>query len=539
MTISSQANPIEVGEEMVAGFARKGLGQVKPSKDMADHSGPHVRLVIRGVTIIDGTGAPPWGPADIVIEKNRITEIVAVGVPKLSISGSRRPAKGTTEIDGQGKFVTPGFVDSHAHIGTPFHAENGEMLPADYIYKLWLAHGVTSVREAGCMNGLKWTIQQQKEADANAISAPNLYPYVYFPAVNDYLKTIYTPEEGREWLRKVRDKGACGVKFFGSPPAIMEAALDECKKLGLKTCCHHAQLSVGRMNALRTAQWGLTSTEHSYGLPEALFDGQTLQAIDDDYNYNDEYIRFATAGRTFLQAAKPGSQKWADVLNAFLEVGHTFVPTMNVYDSNRDVMRARTADWHQQYTDSTTWSYFQPQRGGHGAYFYRWSLKNELEWKESFRIWMQFLNEYKNRGGRVCPGSDSGFMFQIYGFGYIRELELLQEAGFSPQEVLRAATLHGAELLGIDGKTGTIEVGKEADLLVHNQNPLSDFKLLYGTGALRLNDETNQAERKRCLEHVIKGGVIYDSERLLSDVREMVGKTKLNTLPYGHANGDT
>lgn len=522
---TSPATSIEVGEEMVAGFAKKGLGQVKPATSNERGNGPYSRLVLRGITVIDGTGAPPWGPADIVIENGLITEIAAVGVPGLPIDPARRPAKGVREIDCHGKFATPGFIDCHAHVGTPFHAESGEMLSADYVYKLWLAHGVTSVREAGCMNGLAWTCEQQRASADHTIGAPNLYPYVYFPAVNDYLKVIYSPEQGREWLRQVREKGACGVKFFGSPPAIMEAALDECQNLGLKTCCHHAQLSVGRMNALKTAKWGLTSTEHSYGLPEALMEGSTLQFIDDDYNYNDEYIRFAAAGRTFLQATKPGSQKWNEVLEAFLEVGHTFVPTMNVYDSNRDVMRARRADWHQEYTDSTSWNYFQPQRGGHGAYFFRWSTKNELEWKESFRIWMQFLNEYKNRGGRVCPGSDSGFMFQVYGFGYVRELELLQEAGFTPQEVLRAATLQGAELLGIEHKTGTLEVGKEADILIHNQNPLSDFKLLYGTGAVRLNDDTNVAERKRCLDYTLKGGVIFDTGELLADVREMVDET--------------
>jgi imidazolonepropionase len=113
-------------------------------------------------------------------------------------------------------------------------------------------------------------------------------------------------------------------------------------------------------------------------------------------------------------------------------------------------------------------------------------------------------------------------MFQIYGFGYVRELELLQEAGFSPQEVLRAATLNGAELLGIEHKTGTLEVGKDADILIHNQNPLADFKLLYGTGALRLNDESNITERKRCLDFTIKSGVIFDTEQLLADVRSMV-----------------
>ena len=60
---------------------------------------------------------------------------------------------------------------------------------------------------------------------------------------------------------------------------------------------------------------------------------------------------------------------------------------------------------------------------------------------------MTFINEYKNRGGRVTTGSDSGYIYKLYGFDYIRELELLQEAGFHPLEVIRAATFHGAEAL--------------------------------------------------------------------------------------------
>ena len=75
------------------------------------------------------------------------------------------------------------------------------------------------------------------------------------------------------------------------------------------------------------------------------------------------------------------------------------------------------------------------------------STGDEIAWKENFRLWMTFVNEYKNRGGRVTAGSDSGYLFKVYGFGYIRELELLQEAGFHPLEVIRAATKHGAEEL--------------------------------------------------------------------------------------------
>ncbi len=139
---------------------------------------------------------------------------------------------------------------------------------------------------------------------------------------------------------------------------------------------------------------------------------------------------------------------------------------------------------------------------------------------------MHFLRDFKNRGGRVCAGSDSGFMYQVYGFGYVRELELLQEAGFNPLEVLRAATAHGADLLGIEALTGSIEVGKRADILVHDSNPLDDFKLLYGTGALRLDEVKQQGRWERSLRYTIKDGVVFDCAELLRDVEGMVEACK-------------
>ena len=138
---------------------------------------------------------------------------------------------------------------------------------------------------------------------------------------------------------------------------------------------------------------------------------------------------------------------------------------------------------------------------------------------------MKFVNEYKNRGGRVTVGSDSGFIFQLYGFAYIRELELLREAGFHPIEVIMSATLNGAEALGMDNEIGSIEIGKKADLIIIEENPLENLKVLYGTGAIKLNDK-NEVKRVGGVKYTIKDGIVYDSKLLLEDVKRMVRKSK-------------
>ena len=138
---------------------------------------------------------------------------------------------------------------------------------------------------------------------------------------------------------------------------------------------------------------------------------------------------------------------------------------------------------------------------------------------------MTFVNEYKNRGGRVTTGSDSGFIFQLYGFAYILELELLREAGFHPLEVIRSATLMGAQALGMEKEIGTIEVGKMADLVIVEQNPLANLKVLYGTGAIKLTDD-NEITRVGGVRYTIKDGVVYDARELLKDIREMVKEAK-------------
>ncbi len=148
-----------------------------------------------------------------------------------------------------------------------------------------------------------------------------------------------------------------------------------------------------------------------------------------------------------------------------------------------------------------------------------------MAWKENYRLWMAFLNEYKNRGGRVTTGSDSGYIYKTYGFGYIRELELLREAGFHPLEVIRSATLLGAEALGQADSLGSVEPGKLADLVIVEENPLENLKVLFGTGAIKV-DENNEVVRVGGVKYTIKDGIIFDAKQLLADVRQMVEAAK-------------
>jgi imidazolonepropionase-like amidohydrolase len=138
---------------------------------------------------------------------------------------------------------------------------------------------------------------------------------------------------------------------------------------------------------------------------------------------------------------------------------------------------------------------------------------------------MTFLNEYKNRGGRVTIGTDAGFIYQLYGFAYPRELELMREAGFHPLEVIKAATLNGAEALGLDDEIGTVQVGKLADFVIIEENPLENLKALYGTGAIQLQED-NTIERVGGVKYTIKDGIIYDAKQLLEDVKKIVEEAK-------------
>lgn len=490
-----------------------------PAQDRAEGQFSGKTVILAGAIIIDGTGAPPYGPADVVVQDGRIAYIADNADPIAKTMSGGRDVKqmypDSEVLDLDGHFLMPGLVDSHVHIGNRSQAPS-----AEYVYKLWLSHGVTTVREVGCFNGLDFTLSEALRSEDDAITAPRILANPAFGL--GVGSPIVTAEDAVSWVRDVSERGAKGVKFFGAKPEAFEAALAEINALGLDSACHHEQRRVRQVNALTTARWGLNSVEHWYGLPEAMFRDQTVQDFPSGFNYSDEPQRYASGGPLWLQTAEAGGPVWQETLEEFVSLGTSMSPTFNIYIGHRDSARVRNSEWHSEFTAPQLWDFFEPNPENHGSVYGDWGTEQEIPWRQAYSKWMRFVNDFKNMGGRVTAGSDSGFIYKTFGFGLIEELELLREAGFHPLEVIRAATLSGAELAGTDRETGSVELGKKADLVVLSENPLDNFKVMYGHGALRYKNGV--PHRKAAIRYTIKNGIVFDTESLRDDVKEIVAE---------------
>jgi imidazolonepropionase-like amidohydrolase len=482
--------------------------------------GPFQRLLITNINVIDGTGAPPYGPVNIEVVGDRIVRITDIGGTRTLSSDKQAGDTNTRIIDGLGGYVLPGFVDTHEHIGTPTHIYGGQLTESEYVFKLLLAHGITTVRDPGSLMGLQWTVEQRRLSADGKITAPRIVAYALFP------ERTATPEAAREWIKAARRNGADGVKFLGAAPEVFGAAIEEVQKQGMGSAYHHSQLSVTRQNAVDSAKLGLQSIEHWYGLPEAMFEDRTVQAYPADYNYNDEQDRFSQAGRLWQQTAVPGSPIWKETIATLIKMDITLNPTFVAYEASRDLSRAQHLEWHDAYTMPYMMKSWAPNPRAHGSFFFDWTSHDEIAWRNNYRPWMRFVNDFKNAGGNVGVGADSGFIYNTYGFGYIREFELLQEAGFHPLEVIKAATLNGAKLLNMDRDIGTVAIGKMADLVIVAENPIKDFKIMYATGHPYLDRAKGKMTSTTGIRYTIKGGIVFDAQQLRQQVRTMVSSKK-------------
>jgi imidazolonepropionase-like amidohydrolase len=466
------------------------------------------RVVIRNAMVVDGSGKPAAGPFDIVVENDIIKEIVGFDPVAAKEGKARRPAAGGAEIDATGKYVLPGLINLHGHTQDE---RGGVPMPVEYVTKLWLACGITTVRDAWAN---KKVLGFRDQIAAGKLVGPRIFPYGgYYDA-----PTPATAEQARQRVRDLKAAGYDGIKLYTIDRDLMAAMLDEARKQGMRVM-HH--VGVEETNAWDDARFGTTSIEHWYGIPDAAIESGR-QNFPANYNYNNEVDRFRYAGRLWREADPDRLMK---VLDALIANGVAWDPTLVIYEASRDLQRAQTNPAFAEYLHPVLEEYFKPNPANHGSYFIGWSSTDETFWKENYRIWMKTLYEFERRGGLIGTGEDAGFIYQIYGFGLLRELELHQEAGFHPLKVVQHATSNGAKILGKEDTLGRIRVGYKADMIVVNGNPLENFKVLSPLGVEEIRD--GKVFKTGGIEWTLRDGIPFHAPTLAKEVRELVTAAKV------------
>ena len=485
----------------------------------AIHARATRRLVIKNAMVIYGNAKPPYGPVDIVVQDGVIAFIG--GSTELASSAAVSPTD--TVIDATGKYVMPGIVNAHMH----WHEERqpGVSQPIQYERNLYLAAGVTTAREVG--GDFDKSKRWQAESNAHTIIAPRIlvYPFVSKGRTG-------SPAEIRAWIRDIKQKGADGLKIIGMDRDQLEAIMDEAHKLNMRTATH---IAVEETTATDYAELGVSSIEHFYGVADASLRG--IQDFPPDMNYSNEIHRFGRAGELYAQADPEKLHKTIDLM---VKNHVAWDPTFSIYEASRALARAQNQPWFKDYLHPSMEEYFKGSLDNHGSYFIGWTGTQEARWKQQYRIWMDAVREFANKGGLVTTGDDAGYIYSMYGFGIARELELQEEAGFRPLEVIEHATWNGAKLIGMEDRLGKVREGFIADLLVVNGNPLDNLKLLnpYGADIMLLNGRPasnysaiGPGDRVKSahgggIEWTIKDGIPYHVPTLMREVKEIVSRAR-------------
>ena len=296
-----------------------------------------------------------------------------------------------------------------------------------------------------------------------------------------------------------------GVKIFGMDRDIMKAILEEAHKLNLRVS-HH--VGVEETDAWDDAAFGTTTIEHWYGIPDAALKGS--QNFPASYNYSNESDRVRYAGRLWREA---DPEKLDTVLETLVDKGVGWCPTLVIYEANRDLQRAMNQPWFADYLHPAVEEYFYPNPTYHGSYQWYWSTTDEVFWKENYQIWMKAVHDFALKGGIVGAGEDAGYIYMLYGFSLIRELELHHEAGFHPIDVIMHATGNNARLLGMENELGRIRSGFLADLVLVEGNPLQNLKFLYPTKVMD--------QRRLHLSRTLPSGGCQEARRRCPQVEEI------------------
>ncbi len=462
-----------------------------------EHGAAPSSIAVRNVRVVRGDGTPAYGPTTVFIEDGVIVED--------GRGGGRSMESVAASVDGSGCTLMPGLVSTHAHIQT---RTAGMAMPREYQLSLWLASGITAIRDNGSSERL--AVQFEKERKEGTLGAPRVFRYKMFGAADTAADAIARVEA-------FAAQGVDGIKFWSNyayPPEVVEAAIPKAHELGLYCTAH---IGVGESNALTYSNAGLDSIEHWYGVPDAAL-AEGVQNFPSDFSYSNEVHRFRYAGRLWREVDQT---KLGDVLEQLVRNDTAWSPTFAVYEASRDLTRAQNLPWFEDYLHPALNQFFSPNRAYHGSYFMGWSTTDEVFWKENYRIWMAAVKRFADLGGMVTTGEDAGYIYTLYGFGLVRELELHQEAGFHPLQVISHATYNGAKVLRQEQVFGRVANGLRADLIVVRGNVLENLKCLYPTGTDVVN-ESGQVEETGGVLWTMVDGRCWHGPTLAAKVRQIV-----------------
>ena len=452
---------------------------------------PAGQIAITHLRIIDGTGAAPIEDATLLIDGAKIAAVQA--------AGAAVPA-GYRVIDGTGETALPGIVGMHNHLfylqrpnlDSTGHFEQPVIIPQMTFSapRLYLANGVTTMRTTGSVEPYT-DLSLKREIDAGRLVGPHLDvtgPYLEGPgAFFIQNHQISSPEDARNEVAFWADQGVNDFKaYMHLTRAELGAAIKEAHRHGLKLTGHLCSVTYPEAVAL-----GIDNLEHGFFVNTQLDPGKQPDQCPD------------TAGTPTLLKMTPGGPEANALIKLLVDHHVAITSTLPVF--------AQSVPLHEPL-EPRQMDVLSPE--AKEAYLYSRNLVSSRagtaranDFAQAYKNDLGLERQFVASGGLLMAGPDpTGNGGVIPGFGDQREIELLVEAGFSPVEAIKIATLNGATYLGLADRIGSIAAGKDADLFIVKGNP-----------AAKINDVENVIV-------VFKDGVGYDSAKLLRSVRGRFGE---------------
>ena len=463
-------------------FAISSLAQAPDRQQFIRTEAPLIALT--HVRVIDGTGAAAKDDQTIVISEGKIQSVEPSATAKI-------PANAQT-MDLNGYTVMPGLIGMHDHMffpmggSPPMYSNMGSSFP-----RLYLANGVTTIRTTGSVAPYT-DIEIKKLIDAGRMIGPKMHitgPYLEGKgSFTPVMHTLADANDARKLVNYWADQGATSFKaYMNITRDELRAAVEEAHKRGLKVTGHLC--SIGYKEA---AEIGIDDLEHG------LF-------ADSEFVANKQPDQCPPGVNASLRQLDLNSAAVQETIKVLVAKNVAITSTLPVFEAgsaplsqsgivaasallNPRVLNVMSTDARVRYLQA------------------RARVSSQGDFVALLKKAMEFERAFVQAGGLLIAGLDpTGNGGIVAGFGDLREVELLVEAGFTPVEAIKIATLNGAKFLGEDARIGSIAPGKQADLMIVKGNPATTI---------------SDIEK---VEIVFKDGVGYDSEKLIQSVQGLVG----------------